>query len=223
MAHRLMRALSIGYDPGISEDREVAVRGVDAGVMMIGHCDDAATGGGASCRGLRRTHADGGFGRMDALTRPNPTSHSDELGPSGGRGEDLTDALGMNGQRAQRHVSLLGRQYHLLDVCHLGGSELARALRDAQPAFARDPARILVAGATASALAIRIEHRASPESRHRSRSDQTRRGEGWTAEAGHAPRASPLCRVPGYAELAFRSHPITGDFLGRCACRLGIT
>jgi hypothetical protein len=64
---------------------------------------------------------------MNALPWSTPTSRSDELGPGGDRGEDLADALGMDGQCAQRHVSFLGRQHHVLDVGHLGGRELARA------------------------------------------------------------------------------------------------
>ena len=64
---------------------------------------------------------------MEALTWAPPTAFAYEFGPGRDRGEDLADSLGIASQGAKRHVSVLGRQHHLLNVGHFGGRELAGA------------------------------------------------------------------------------------------------
>ena len=56
-----------------------------------------------------------------------PTAFTDKFGPGTCRGENLADSLGIASQGAKRHVPVLGRQHHVLDVGHLGGRKLARA------------------------------------------------------------------------------------------------
>jgi len=63
---------------------------------------------------------------MKALARPKPTSRSDELGPGGGRGEDLAEPLGVEREGTQRHVAMLGREDHGLHSGDLDDGELAR-------------------------------------------------------------------------------------------------
>ena len=55
--------------------------------------------------GSRRADTDGGFGRINALSRPKPTSRSNELGPGSGQGEDLANALGMEGALPLPHAA----------------------------------------------------------------------------------------------------------------------
>jgi hypothetical protein len=64
---------------------------------------------------------------MDAQSWSPPAAFSDQSGPGRGGDEDLADALSIASKSAKGHVAVLGRQDHLLDGGHLGGSELARA------------------------------------------------------------------------------------------------
>ena len=64
---------------------------------------------------------------MEALPWASPTMLAHKICPGAGGSKDLADSLGIASQGAERHVPMLGRQYHLLDVGHLDGRELARA------------------------------------------------------------------------------------------------
>ena len=64
---------------------------------------------------------------MEALTWAPPTMLAHKICPGAGGSKDLAYSLGIASQGAERHVPMLGRQYHLLDVGHLNGRELARA------------------------------------------------------------------------------------------------
>jgi hypothetical protein len=64
---------------------------------------------------------------MNTLAWSPPTAFANKLGPGGGGGEDVADALGVASESAKRHVAVFGRQDHVLDGGHFGGGELARA------------------------------------------------------------------------------------------------
>jgi len=64
-----------------------------------------------------------------------------KLCPGTDGGEDLADSLGMASQGAKRHVPMFGRQYHLFDVGHLGGRELAGAGSRARGAIVQTASR----------------------------------------------------------------------------------
>ena len=76
---------------------------------------------------LRSSNTDGGLGRVEALPWASPTMLAHKICPGAGGSKDLADSLGIASQGAERHVPMLGRQYHLLDVGHLDGREVARA------------------------------------------------------------------------------------------------
>ena len=73
------------------------------------------------------TNSDGGLGWMDALAWSPPTAFANKSGPCSGGGEDLADALGVASESAKGHVTVFGRQDHVLDGGQFDGGELARA------------------------------------------------------------------------------------------------
>ena len=109
--------------PGQDAAREVVDEGVQVGATAIEQSNrsrvdvpDLVGSGGAD--------ADFRTRGMKALAGPPPLEAAEESIPGRGRGENLTQALGQQGQRARRYVPLLLRCHHLLDGRALAGSEL---------------------------------------------------------------------------------------------------